>query len=1076
MPDTLSWPGTLVADTTTDSPQWPGSPVSNWPGQPVNAPTLPLDERLKQLGVDTAAPEDYFDPKKVPVEVDKWAKSINKAVGEIIPKTLPEIPKAVAGFLTPVVGASEDVKKTYGMVKDWVNGASIDETVKKNIPESQLLKDADKTPAGSQERHDAAAQILLQMGSAAGIVHGIVRPAALKMSPESADVAVPPVQEWPGKPVIDPQAVQSANLEALKAIPKVQDKSQALGIVPQPNPFVKEDVAKVVQGAVKSVRQIGEILTPPNVSDVAGETARTVRDYAGELARKKVMAESELKQAASIFKKTPPQYNLEVIDRIETGQPMGDPLLDAYKDTRRKAFDQRVDQVRALNPNALQDLKDNWFEHIWTPESVAKVAGNAANVPESNPWASMFGKRPLAGSGAFLKQQKIPTLKEGIQLGLVPVTDNPVEMDLLKLHEMDRYVMGHKIMDELKERGVAKFFPIGERPDPGYVPINDKIANVHAPKDWKIVNAKGEEMPGQKVLGKYYAQEDAARIINNYLSPGLRGHVPYDAFRFVGNLMNQVQLGFSAYHGMFTAIDSATSSLALGLEQLARSGGHPVEIARGAGNIAKSFAETPVGSMIENLWRGSKFLKEYSKPGSTNAQLAKIVDSAVAGGARVRMDTFYKTGAIKKFTDSLHKGNYAGAVLRAPFALAEMSSKPLMEYAVPRLKMGIISQNLEYELGKLDEVSKKTGQPITQDIIRKTAVRVIDSVDNRMGQMIYDNLFWNKVLKDGLMASVRSVGWNLGDIRELGGGAWDTLTAPKRAYERLTKGSKLGDNPVVTKRMTYVFALPMMVGTLGAIYQYLKIGEPPRDMQDLFMPRTGRKKPDGTDERVMLPTYMKDIAPLAVATAAEGATGLAKRGFQMAKNKLHPLLTDITQMLDNKDYYGNQIAAQGDPLMTTISKEAAFVFKSFVPFSVKGVQQREGDIPEKVESFFGIMPAAKELTESPAMRRMREIAASRVPAGGRTQEEAERANIAKDIIDKARRGQLKESNDALGQALRDKKITSRQATTIRQKMRTDPRVYTFKHLPMEKREEIYEMATDEEKMLFAPYVKRKAGQ
>jgi hypothetical protein len=56
-----------------------------------------------------------------------------------------------------------------------------------------------------------------------------------------------------------------------------------------------------------------------------------------------------------------------------------------------------------------------------------------------------------------------------------------------------------------------------------------------------------------------------------------------------------------------------------------------------------------------------------------------------------------------------------------------------------------------------------------------------DSVDNRMGQVVYDNLFWRKSIKDIGMASVRSLGWNLGTFRELGGGALDFAKAGREA-------------------------------------------------------------------------------------------------------------------------------------------------------------------------------------------------------------------------------------------------------------------------------------------------------
>jgi hypothetical protein len=49
-----------------------------------------------------------------------------------------------------------------------------------------------------------------------------------------------------------------------------------------------------------------------------------------------------------------------------------------------------------------------------------------------------------------------------------------------------------------------------------------------------------------------------------------------------------------------------------------------------------------------------------------------------------------------------------------------------------------------------------------------------------MGQLVYDNLFWNRTVKDLSMASVRSVGWNIGDIRELPGGVKDAAVEATR--------------------------------------------------------------------------------------------------------------------------------------------------------------------------------------------------------------------------------------------------------------------------------------------------------
>jgi len=66
--------------------------------------------------------------------------------------------------------------------------------------------------------------------------------------------------------------------------------------------------------------------------------------------------------------------------------------------------------------------------------------------------------------------------------------------------------------------------------------------------------------------------EKAARVLNNYLSPGLRSNEAVGpAFRALigfNNVLNQAQLGFSAFHLGFTSVDAVTSRFALGLERV----------------------------------------------------------------------------------------------------------------------------------------------------------------------------------------------------------------------------------------------------------------------------------------------------------------------------------------------------------------------------------------------------------------------------------------------------------------------------------------------------------------------------
>src|SRR5262249_25197602 len=133
----------------------------------------------------------------------------------------------------------------------------------------------------------------------------------------------------------------------------------------------------------------------------------------------------------------------------------------------------------------------------------------------------------------------------------------------------------------------------------------------------------------------------------------------------------------------------------------------------------------------------------------------------------------------------------------------------------------------------------------TPELKQRALAKAWDSIDNRFGQLVYDNLFWNKTLTDLAHVSTRSVGWNLGTVRELGGGITD--------LKRTLTGKGISD------RTLYTFALPLYVGVIGAAYQYLHTGKNPSSLKDYFYPQNGLQTANGDPDRTTLPTYMKDV-------------------------------------------------------------------------------------------------------------------------------------------------------------------------------------------------------------------------
>lgn len=678
------------------------------------------------------------------------------------------------------------------------------------------------------------------------------------------------------------------------------------------------------KGMGKFIDDIKRLLSPASRSGQSEQASGTLRENLAELARKTDVARESLKEYKATLDAMPETDRLALIDSIETGTPTADPQHQPIADALRQILDQRRQQVQDLGTGKLEQFIDNYFPHIWKDPVKAEQA------------FSEGGKRPLEGSKGFLKKREIPTTKEGIAAGLVPVSTNPVELALLKIQEMDRYVMAHKSFNEWKESGLVKFVRLGARAPEGWVPFNDKMSKVFAPPM--------EGGAGPQLVGNYYMPEPAALLVNNYLSPGFRGNMAFDAFRGLGNMMNQFQLGLSAFHAGLVFLDTQVSAASLGLQQISRG-----EVMKGLKNLILS-PLAPFFTWIE----GGKVSREYYSPGSEGAEIAGIVGALVKGGGRAKMDDFYGGTHIDAFKEAyreVRSGNLksAGGLLwHALPALSEALSYPIMEVLVPRMKLGVFAEMARSEMER--------NPSMTTEQARETFGKAWDSVENRLGQMTYDNLFWNKMLKDSLMAGVRSVGWNVGTWRELGGGIKDIPSS--------IIGIKEGEG--ISPRLGYVIALPMITAFYGSIYQYLATGEGPSELKDLFFPKTGRTRKDGVADRIAIPSYMRDVQTL-TNRGSEGPLRIGQNLYGMARSKANPAVITVAEMLSNEDFHHTAIRDPQNPATRQAYDTAMHFLRSFESFSVRAVrEQREqnGPMSQSVGAFFGLSPANSSVVHS----------------------------------------------------------------------------------------------------------------
>ena len=574
--------------------------------------------------------------------------------------------------------------------------------------------------------------------------------------------------------------------------------------------------------------------------DVAANTWRA-RFAQGE--REMGIAQEALRKEHERIAGNAPGQNYEILDAIERQEttpgfrqpdPRNQPLADMLESISRAEWD----KVIALN---IPGLDRHFYEH-YAPHIARDPAKAQGFIQE---W---YNRRPMSGSEAFRRgraidpttgQLKYPTIKDMRDAGIEMVTDNPIELYLLKLQEVKKFRIAHEVLNDFYDRNLIRYKPIDHRMPQGWRPIDDKLFRV-GPRGIK---------------GDLIAPEPVARVVETRLSPGLKAvlnspQVP----RIVGevatpvvNLVrgynantNVANVALSGFHGELEAGVSMLNDASLALKYAVK--GEPVRAARA---LAGSMGWAPPRDFV----KGGDFVRQYFHP-DEHPELEPLMQMFIEGGGRLRHpgriikgDWDYRGHLIDQFFDGMEKATPKNLRL-APKSLRRVFNFT-MEDLVPRMKTNAAMRMAQFEL-------EHGYQQKTLDEQRAIMAKVVDAVDDRHGQMIMENLGWNNLTKDLGYLTFRFLQWTFGSLRAGAGGVLDIARQPVRVA--------LGESPELTHRAAWMMMLPFVYGTYNAIYQKLMTGENPKELRDLVFPKNGRKRPDGTPERDMLPLtgYLKD--------------------------------------------------------------------------------------------------------------------------------------------------------------------------------------------------------------------------
>jgi hypothetical protein len=743
------------------------------------------------------------------------------------------------------------------------------------------------------------------------------------------------------------------------AVPFVQE-AKAPGTAMKIGEAVDAALPKMMQ--TKVGRELHALASPATVDQNARSAAALHREVLG---KRQLEADQEIYKLAphakALAERTPEQRTafIDYVENRSAGAKLGDSKLQKAADALAnlaKRYRARIEYV--LGRDGPTFIKD-YYAHLWK-QSPAEVEAAMAR-----------GTRQ--GSGANLRARKIPTYSEGLAAGLEPRYANPVDAMIAYTENMARFLGTHDIRQGMVKEGTAKWFRPGQQPE-GWVPLKgagvERVPKAEGPRGTKPAVADilgdapvaGEGMAGRRTekvkLSRSATKRDrpvdkqvlygppgAARIYNNHISRGMAGSPVYQAAHGILNGLVQLKLGLSSFHAAVMGQEGVVSEVAKGFQQAAR--GKPL-------TALKTIGAAPAAP-IKTALRGRQMGQELLGEKSPTPENAKLNDLWVRAGGRLRMDKIYGTRGAGSFFNAWERGTlkgelkdaarnlYTGPALKRAQAHVDLvgnviqsTAAPLFEKYIPAMKRGAWASRMSDWLAANPNASEAEIATKGRDFL--------DNIDNRFGEVIVDNNFWNRAAFQIGQLLLLSPSWNIGTVREIGGGV---LNVPK-SVRMIAKGKGVDD------KTAYVAALAATTMLQNGVMTKVKTGQNPEGM-DWFAYRTGGKNPDGTDERAMIPGYMKDVMAFTMNDPR-----------QEVVNKLNPGLKATAELWANKDYRGLPIQPEKGVATAPGDKGlGSYLAEQASPISVGNVLEgrKAGSNVGPLEALAAIRPAPSYLQD-----------------------------------------------------------------------------------------------------------------
>lgn len=802
--------------------------------------------------------------------------------------------------------------------------------------------------------------------------------------------------------------------------------------------FGQQDVIPALKSAGRVAKQM--FLSPRNYWEPIEALPDSEKDIMYDFTGQRALRADQLKaQTAEIEKhiaSLPRSEQIAFVDRTMKGAPESDPKLAEFRRFFREREDTNVEQ-RAESGKPVDYLKD-YVAGLWNLHDDQDIPDNLLHNTPANgakyPYKSKKFGTMSEGMGAINKRtgKNYDPLTTNLSRILRYSDDNTGR--LVGWSETERRLLanGSATLEKEAPRGWKRLDVPGVDPDISFNPKLYTVLKNHFESD----TFRNNPVTGDTGNALIKLKDFQTRAELMY--PGI--HYAFTGITDTGSMLGRKLSG--AWNKIFDTPELQSSPA----RWVPQTVSHGHDVIDAATNF-DTFKDTPQG-------------KQYISRFKNEADAKRVSELLYLGGFRVRGEEMFANTK-----EAAAKGNYIGSGIRALRDSMDVPSWHLLNDMIPAVKASNFVDDFLQER-QLHAKDLDSGKMTDVTLAR----RVMKQVENKFGEVNYQNKFMNKFNKTLAMFLTRAPGFRTGTMKflakdvtinqmaEVGKAIKDSIEGRTVKMPRMTSGT----GTLIATMATHALMSTLISNMFGD-----KEDNGKTPLLDMGYPRVGGKDAHGNPNRIKFLDY-------------------ASEAFTIARNPLHYItsaasapVSRIREAMNNRDYYGRQVFDETAQGIAGKAKAAVDILKHLVSpnnFLFSGMKHEMQDKDTPFLKALGrntfANPAPSDLTQTPDEELLSKFAQQDRAQAGLPEEEWQ----TRTLKSRARAALRQKDTGPLMAAYKSGKLSMDDVNRLVADVKDTPQQASFKHLDLGQAIRVYQVASPQRQQQYMPYLETKLNE